>query len=119
MKKAAIYARVSTPDQHIETQLYQLRELALRRGFEVVQEYTDVGVSGSKARRGGLDALLADAHRRKDRWPSFCYDDEEDKIDTKRFVELAKAYIARKEAAAQPETLDSSPTKPDTSGHRT
>jgi DNA invertase Pin-like site-specific DNA recombinase len=65
MKKAAIYARVSTPDQHIETQLYQLRELALRRGFEVVQEYTDVGVSGSKARRGGLDALMADAHRRK------------------------------------------------------
>jgi DNA invertase Pin-like site-specific DNA recombinase len=65
MKKAAIYARVSTPDQHIETQLYQLRELAARRGFEVVQEYTDVGVSGSKARRGGLDALLADAQRRK------------------------------------------------------
>jgi DNA invertase Pin-like site-specific DNA recombinase len=65
MKKAAIYARVSTPDQHIETQLYQLRELAARRGFEVVHEYTDVGVSGSKARRGGLDALLADAHRRK------------------------------------------------------
>lgn len=65
MKKAAIYARVSTPDQHIETQLYALRELAARRGFEVVHEYTDVGVSGSKARRGGLDALLADAHRRK------------------------------------------------------
>ena len=65
MKKAAIYARVSTPDQHIETQLYQLRELAARRGFEVVHKYTDVGVSGSKARRGGLDALLADAHRRR------------------------------------------------------
>jgi DNA invertase Pin-like site-specific DNA recombinase len=65
MKKAAIYARVSTPDQHIETQLYQLRELAARRGFEVVQEYTDVGASGSKARRGGLDALMADAHRRR------------------------------------------------------
>ena len=65
MKKAAIYARVSTPDQHIETQLYQLRELAARRGFEVVHEYTDVGVSGSKARRPGLDAMLADAHRRK------------------------------------------------------
>jgi DNA invertase Pin-like site-specific DNA recombinase len=65
MMKAAIYARVSTPDQHIETQLYQLRELAARRGFEVVHEYTDVGVSGSKARRPGLDAMLADAHRRK------------------------------------------------------
>jgi DNA invertase Pin-like site-specific DNA recombinase len=49
----------------VETQLYQLRELAARRGFEVVHEYTDIGVSGSKARRKGLDAMLADAHRRK------------------------------------------------------
>ena len=65
MERVAIYARISTPDQHIESQLYPLRELAARRGFEIVQEYTDVGVSGSKARRGGLDALLADAHRRK------------------------------------------------------
>ncbi|MGA3168819.1 MAG: recombinase family protein [Terriglobia bacterium] len=52
MKKAAIYARVSTPDQRVENQLYQLRELAARRGFEVVHEYKDIGVSGSKARRG-------------------------------------------------------------------
>jgi DNA invertase Pin-like site-specific DNA recombinase len=49
----------------VETQLYQLRELAARRGFAVVHEYTDIGVSGSKARRKGLDAMLADAHRRK------------------------------------------------------
>jgi len=63
MKKAAIYSRVSTCDQHVETQLYQLRELAARRGFEIVHEYTDVGVSGSRARRPGLDAMLADAHR--------------------------------------------------------
>jgi DNA invertase Pin-like site-specific DNA recombinase len=40
MTKCAIYARISTHDQHIESQLYQLRELAARRGFEVVQEYT-------------------------------------------------------------------------------
>ena len=65
MQRAAIYARVSTSDQHIESQLYPLRELAARRGFEVVHEYTDVGVSGSKARRKGLDAMLADAHRRR------------------------------------------------------
>jgi DNA invertase Pin-like site-specific DNA recombinase len=63
--KCAIYGRVSTNDQHVETQLCQLRELAARRGFEVVHEYTDVGVSGSKARRKGLDAMLADAHRRR------------------------------------------------------
>jgi len=65
MTKCAVYARVSTPDQRVDNQLYQLRELAARRGYEVVHEYTDVGVSGSKARRGGLDAMLADAHRRK------------------------------------------------------
>jgi len=65
MKKAAIYARVSTPDQHVENQLYQLRELAARRGFEIVQEYTDRGISGSKSRRPGLDALMADARRSK------------------------------------------------------
>ena len=65
MERVAIYARISTYDQHIESQLYPLRELAASRGFDVVNEYTDVGVSGSKARRKGLDAMLADAHRRK------------------------------------------------------
>ena len=65
MTRCAIYGRVSTNDQNVETQLCQLRELAVRRGFEIVQEYTDVGISGSKARRKGLDAMLADAHRRK------------------------------------------------------
>jgi DNA invertase Pin-like site-specific DNA recombinase len=63
MKKAAIYARVSTPDQHLEAQLYDLRKLATQRGFEVVKEHCDRGFSGSKARRPGLDSLLADARR--------------------------------------------------------
>ena len=65
MKKAAIYVRVSTPDQHVESQLYDLRELAAQRGFEVVHEYGDRGVCGKKARRPGLDALMADARRKK------------------------------------------------------
>ena len=65
MKKAAIYVRVSTPDQHVESQLYDLRELAAQRGFEVVHEYEDRGVCGKKARRPGLDLLMADARRRK------------------------------------------------------
>jgi DNA invertase Pin-like site-specific DNA recombinase len=58
MPRAAIYARVSTPEQCLENQLYDLREMASRRGYEVVHEYTDIG-SGSKARREGLDALPA------------------------------------------------------------
>lgn len=63
MKRAVLYARVSTPDQHLETQLYDLRKLAAQRGFEVVREYCDRGISGSKAKRLGLDAMMADARR--------------------------------------------------------
>ena len=65
MKKCAIYVRVSTADQHVESQLYDLRQLAAQRGLEVVKEYADKGVSGLKARRPGLDALMADARQRK------------------------------------------------------
>jgi DNA invertase Pin-like site-specific DNA recombinase len=63
--RAAVYVRVSTPDQRVESQLYDLRELAAQRGFEVVREYKDRGVCGKKARRAGLDALMADARRKK------------------------------------------------------
>jgi len=65
MKKAAIYARVSTPDQHLESQLYDLRKLAAQRGYQVVREYCDRGVSGSKAKRPGLDSLMGDARSRE------------------------------------------------------
>jgi len=64
MKRAALYMRVSTVDQHPETQLHDLRGLAAQRGFHVVQEYTDK-ISGAKAKRPGLDQLLADARRGK------------------------------------------------------
>ncbi|HXP81141.1 MAG TPA: recombinase family protein, partial [Verrucomicrobiae bacterium] len=49
-KRAALYCRVSTADQHPETQLYDLREMAKQRGYEIVNEYTDV-ISGAKAKR--------------------------------------------------------------------
>jgi len=62
VKKAALYMRVSSLDQHPETQLLDLRQMAAQRGFEIVQEYTD-RVSGAKARRPGLDAMMADARR--------------------------------------------------------
>lgn len=64
MKRCAIYARVSTSDQHVENQIHDLRLFAVQRGFAVVAEYTDVGISGSKARRPGLDAMLRDARKR-------------------------------------------------------
>ena len=64
MKRAALYLRVSTVDQHPETQLHDLRGLAAQRGFEIVEEYTD-RISGVKAKRPGLDQLMADARHRK------------------------------------------------------
>ena len=60
MKRAALYLRVSTLEQHPETQLYDLRQLAQQRGYEIVEEYTDK-ISGAKAKRPGLDQLMADA----------------------------------------------------------
>jgi DNA invertase Pin-like site-specific DNA recombinase len=65
MKRAALYLRVSTLDQHPETQALELRQFAQQRGYEIVQEYVDHGVSGTKVRRPALDQLLKDAHRRK------------------------------------------------------
>jgi DNA invertase Pin-like site-specific DNA recombinase len=64
MKRAALYLRVSTVDQHPETQLHDLRQMAAQRGLEIVQEYTD-RISGAKARRPGLDQMMADARRGK------------------------------------------------------
>src|SRR5665811_1033922 len=64
MKRAVLYMRVSTLDQHPETQLHDLRQMAAQRGLEIVQEYTD-RISGAKARRPGLDQMMADARRGK------------------------------------------------------
>ena len=63
-KRVAIYCRVSTADQHPETQLYDLREMAKQRGFEIVCEYSDI-ISGAKSKRPGLDQLMADARRNR------------------------------------------------------
>ena len=66
-KRAAIYVRVSTDKQTIENQVAALHQVAERRGWEVVEQYHDAGISGSKGRdkRPGLDQMLNDAQRRK------------------------------------------------------
>jgi hypothetical protein len=65
--RAAIYARVSTLNgQNPEIQLNELRAYALRRGWQLVGEYVDTGISGAKDSRPELNRLMADAHR-----PSF------------------------------------------------
>jgi DNA invertase Pin-like site-specific DNA recombinase len=67
MKKAAIYVRVSTDKQTVENQLRELHQIAECRGWEVVHEYHDAGISGTKGReaRPGLDEMLKDAQRRR------------------------------------------------------
>lgn len=62
MKRAALYLRVSSLDQHPETQRCDLVDMARQRGYEIVAEYED-RISGAKARRPGLGDLLHDARR--------------------------------------------------------
>jgi DNA invertase Pin-like site-specific DNA recombinase len=62
MKRCALYLRVSTLDQHPETQLYDLQQMAEQRGFQIVQQYED-RISGAKAKRPGLEQMLLDAKR--------------------------------------------------------
>ena len=66
-KRAALYVRVSTDKQTVENQVRALRQIAERRGWEVVEEYHDAGISGAKGRdaRPGLDRMLKDAQRRR------------------------------------------------------
>ena len=63
--RAALYARVSTDEQSPDLQVEELRRLAEQRGWSVVGEYVDHGISGVKESRPALDALLADAQAGK------------------------------------------------------
>lgn len=64
-KRAALYIRVSTQDQHPEMQERELIEYIERRNWTLAGIYRDKGVSGARANRPGLDSLLADCKRRK------------------------------------------------------
>src|SRR6266478_3774655 len=65
MKRAGIYARVSTNNaQDPEVQLAEIREFCMRREWTTVKEYVDKGISGAKERRPALDNLLTDCRRR-------------------------------------------------------
>ena len=59
-RKAVIYSRVSTNDQTIDNQLKVLRDIADKRGLEVVREISDEGISGAKGRdeREGFNELI-------------------------------------------------------------
>lgn len=63
--RVALYVRVSTREQHPETQLLQLRDYAAVRGWQVVEEFVDHGVSGAKDHRPALTRLMAAARKRQ------------------------------------------------------
>ena len=65
-RRAVLYSRVSTANgQDPEVQSRDIREHCQRRGWPLVDEYVDIGISGAKERRPQLDRLIADAHKRK------------------------------------------------------
>lgn len=64
-KRVALYFRCSTVQQNLEIQSSDLRKYAEARGFDIVKEYSDFGVSGAKDRRPGLDELMKDARKRR------------------------------------------------------
>ncbi len=48
MKRAALYVRVSTDRQTVENQTARLTQIAEARGWQIVQTFSDAGVSGAK-----------------------------------------------------------------------
>jgi DNA invertase Pin-like site-specific DNA recombinase len=65
IKRAAIYTRVSTLDQHPEMQQQELIEYVSRRNWTLHKIYSDKGISGTAESRPGLDELLKDCRRGK------------------------------------------------------
>ena len=63
--RVAIYVRVSTADQHIENQAQELRRYIEARGWVLVREFADAGVSGAAQSRPALDELMREAKRRR------------------------------------------------------
>jgi DNA invertase Pin-like site-specific DNA recombinase len=63
--KVAIYSRVSTTEQTTVAQLDELRSFCERPQWDIVAEFSDEGISGTKESRPGLSKLFVDARRRK------------------------------------------------------
>lgn len=62
-KRVGIYLRVSTTGQTVENQRLELHRVAEQRGWIIVGEYVDHGISGTKGRdkRPAFDQLAKDA----------------------------------------------------------
>ena len=64
MKKAVIYARVSTDDQNVDNQIDSLKNFIDQQNYIVTNIYTDK-VSGGSANRPQFQQMLKDARLRK------------------------------------------------------
>ena len=66
-KRAALYVRISTDRQTVENQIAALSKVAAARGWQIVETFSDAGISGVKGRkdRAGLDEMLKQAQRGK------------------------------------------------------
>ena len=60
----ALYLRVSTSDQTTDNQQLELEKVADKMGWTVTEIYSDV-ISGAKAKRAGLDALMKAVNRKQ------------------------------------------------------
>ena len=65
-KRVALYLRVSTTGQNTVNQSRELRAVAKRQGWNVVEIFEDAGISGAKGRgqRPGLNAMLRGVARK-------------------------------------------------------
>ena len=64
-KRVALYARVSTGEQSVLSQLHDLREYCTLRRWQIVGEFQDEGISGSVDDRPGVRECKAFAMRGK------------------------------------------------------
>lgn len=64
MRKAIIYARVSTREQNVDMQTTDLRQYAAARKLKIVREYVDYA-SGAKLDRENYRKLFDDVRKRK------------------------------------------------------
>lgn len=64
-KRVCLYCRVSTKDQTVQNQLIDLRDYCRARGWTIVAEHVDEGISGTKQDRPALKEALSLARRRR------------------------------------------------------
>lgn len=65
LMRVAVYARVSTREQSPDSQLHDLRQFCQARGWQIVKEFVDIGISGAKDERPALRELMQEYAKRR------------------------------------------------------